>query len=940
MHLGPEVVDDFDQRMMAYNGLAPYYGGNDPSRSTRQRRAPTPQPEITPPAMSKALNEALALAKNAQGSADLLHEALVNAEGPQELLRGIIPEFRNGCRASLNVIDEQISWLSNVIRSRDSSPVLATALKELEAVHTELLDVLRLYDGLERAGSDRVAQERVKNNYTIRRLTSGTGRANGTGSGQASSSNGPAQAPSPSNDERVRRVSSIAKTARGHADLLRDTVVFSSTEDLGGPLIEEFRKNCHLQWVDGEAAKSRRRASSSSTTREEALFNDLIATDQALTDALKMCDNMRREGVAAGKRRPDAADPFADPGGDPEAGFAAARAGKGNAELLLDALRHARREDLSGELIQEFRDSCRASQRDIIAQIPLASAAAEQSRNRASGSASTREENMLEELLGANEALLKAMELYEAIESGKESAWNEQLGGRDQDLFSKQLPATPMEVTSALEQQSLEGLSPLTMQDKAKFAKIFYAQNPSNGLLTGAQAGSLLLKSKLPQETLSRIWDLADVSCRGMLDLGDFTIAMYLVRGCMSGSLASLPSSLPAALYEQAGNKPLPKIPSTSRLNTPGPSATPVPAASNATGYFDVQSSTRLHAERIFETLDPERTGHAQGYTVTSFLLKVGLTMEVSSQIMDLVDTGKKGYLTQQEFAQVMQLVERKKAGQDLPAAAPPPSSAQSVPAKPSAASTLTLPSLQTRPVSSLIDLDSSLDPTQVPLPRTPITPRLPSPGVSLSPPHRSQAPSTQPVQSQVTGSAFTIAPSPRTSPSRGHQRSVSQQWDVNPVAKARFDTFFDNLDPWRKGYIEGDVAVPFFSKSKLPDGVMAEIWELADTNHDGRLTRDEFAVAMYLIREKLKGRELPHTLPPSLVPPSLRQAPPLPPRGASLHTTGTPPRPVAAQATGTQPQPILAQSTGTSSIAPPAFSERAETPPPSYEEVVGSGFR
>ncbi|KAH9828545.1 uncharacterized protein C8Q71DRAFT_547147 [Rhodofomes roseus] len=177
--------------MMAYNGLVPYYGGNDPNRSTRRRRAPTPQPEITPPAMSKALNEALALAKTAQGSADLLHEALVNAEGPQELLRGIIPvrhlpfhirdyirissrhsspclqEFRNGCRASLNITDEQISWLSNVIRSRDSSPVLATALKELEAVHTELLDVLRLYDGLERAGSDRVAQERVKNNYTV-----------------------------------------------------------------------------------------------------------------------------------------------------------------------------------------------------------------------------------------------------------------------------------------------------------------------------------------------------------------------------------------------------------------------------------------------------------------------------------------------------------------------------------------------------------------------------------------------------------------------------------------------------------------------------------------------------------------------------------------------------------------------------------------------------
>ncbi|KAH9925266.1 uncharacterized protein B0H18DRAFT_1104723 [Fomitopsis serialis] len=942
---------------MAYNGLAPYYG-NGP---TRRRRAPTP------PATTNALDKALALAKTARGGADLLYEALVNAEGPRDLRGGIVQEFRTDCRRSLRVIEEQISWLSgeihnaSVSRSGESPLVLARASEELVAVQSELAAVLRLYDGLERAGADRVAQERVKNDHTIHLLTSGSGLASTT---RGESSRTPSRAPSPSNEERWRRVSNIAKTARGHADLLRDTLMFSSAADLSGSLIEEFHKNCidsqrdilkHLQWADAEAAKSRRRASSSSTTHEETLFNDLIATDQTLTDALKTYDNMRREETAAGKRRQAAADPFADPGAELEAGFAAARAGKGNAELLLDALRHARREDLSGELIQEFRSSCRASQTDIIAQIPPASAAAEQSQNVASGSGSTREENMLEELLGANEVLLKALELYDAIESGTMSSQDTLLGGRDQDLFSKQLPATPTDVMSALEQQTLHMLPPLTTQDKAKFTKIFYANNPNNGVLTGAQARNLLLKSKLPQDTLSRICaqgttfrDLADISRRGVLDLGDFTIAMYLVKGCMSGSLQPLPSSLPAALYEQAGSKPLPTLPSqdtapsASRFNPPGPSATPMPAASNATGYFDGRSSAKTHAERIFETLDPERAGRAQGYMVTSFMLKVGLTMETSSQIMDVVDTGKKGYLTQQEFAQAMQLVDRKKAGEDIAATVPPSSSTQSALAGPSTsgASTLSLPSLQTRPVSSLIDMDAPLDPTLVPLPRTPISPSLPSPGAPFSPPNRSQAPSTQPLQSQATagGSAFAITPtpSPRSSPPRGHQRSVSQQWDVNPVAKARFDTFFDNLDPWRKGYIEGDVAVPFFAKSKLPDGDMADIWDLADANHDGRLTRDEFAVVMHLIRERLKGREVPRTLPPSLVPPSLRQPPPLPPRGASLRTTETPPRPM----TGSTPQPILAQSTGTPSIAPPAFSERAETPPPSYDEVVRSGLR
>lgn len=127
---------------------------------------------------------------------------------------------------------------------------------------------------------------------------------------------------------------------------------------------QEFRTSCldsqksvfeHLQWADSEASKSRRRADSSSATRQETLFTDLIATDQALTDALKTHDDALR-GVAGArdKRRQEAADPFADPtpGADLGAGLAAARTGKGNAELLMDALAHATREDLTGELIQ------------------------------------------------------------------------------------------------------------------------------------------------------------------------------------------------------------------------------------------------------------------------------------------------------------------------------------------------------------------------------------------------------------------------------------------------------------------------------------------------------------------------------------------------------------------------------------------------------------
>lgn len=58
---------------------------------------------------------------------------------------------------------------------------------------------------------------------------------------------------------------------------------------------------------------------------------------------------------------------------------------------------------------------------------------------------------------------------------------------------------------------------------------------------------------------------------------------------------------------------------------------------------------------------------------------------------------------------------------------------------------------------------------------------------------------------------------------------------------------------------------------------------DLADINNDGRLTRDGFAVAVYLIQKKLAGTDIPATLPPSLIPPSMRTShvssfPPPPP--------------------------------------------------------------
>lgn len=90
--------------------------------------------------------------------------------------------------------------------------------------------------------------------------------------------------------------------------------------------------------------------------------------------------------------------------------------------------------------------------------------------------------------------------------------------------------------------------------------------------------------------------------------------------------------------------------------------------------------------------------------------------------------------------------------------------------------------------------------------------------------------------------------------------------WEVTKEQRAKFDRFFQGLDTDKKGYITGEEGVKFFTNSKLAPATLGQIWELADRTKAGRLSREEFAVAMYLIQKCIGGAPLPATLPASLV--------------------------------------------------------------------------
>jgi epidermal growth factor receptor substrate 15 len=88
---------------------------------------------------------------------------------------------------------------------------------------------------------------------------------------------------------------------------------------------------------------------------------------------------------------------------------------------------------------------------------------------------------------------------------------------------------------------------------------------------------------------------------------------------------------------------------------------------------------------------------------------------------------------------------------------------------------------------------------------------------------------------------------------------------------KARYDESFDQLGPTDDDIITGKKARKVLMKTGLSQDVLGKIWELADIDSDGNLDRDEFAVAMHLIRSCMSGKDAPDTLPADLMPPSKR---------------------------------------------------------------------
>lgn len=83
-------------------------------------------------------------------------------------------------------------------------------------------------------------------------------------------------------------------------------------------------------------------------------------------------------------------------------------------------------------------------------------------------------------------------------------------------------------------------------KDKFKFDAIFNRLSPVDGKITGAAAKSEMVKSKLPNTVLGKIWKLSDIDKDGQLDMDEFALAMHLINVKLEGH--EIPAELPEHL--------------------------------------------------------------------------------------------------------------------------------------------------------------------------------------------------------------------------------------------------------------------------------------------------------------------------------------------------------------------------------------------------------
>ncbi|XP_041439354.1 intersectin-1-like isoform X3 [Xenopus laevis] len=299
-------------------------------------------------------------------------------------------------------------------------------------------------------------------------------------------------------------------------------------------------------------------------------------------------------------------------------------------------------------------------------------------------------------------------------------------------------------------------------------------------------------------------------------------------------------------------------------------------------GNLDIWAITveeRSKHDQQFHGLMPT-AGYITGDQARNFFLQSGLPQPVLAQIWALADMNNDGRMDQLEFSIAMKLIKLKLQGYPLPSALPSNMLKQPV-AMPAAAAGFGMSGITGIPPLAAV--------VPVPMPSIPV--------VGMSPPLVSSVPALPPLANGAPVviqplSAFAHSATLPKSSSFGRSGAGSLintklqkaqsfdvpapppvvDWAVPPSSRLKYRQLFNSHDKTMSGHLTGPQARTILMQSSLPQSQLATIWNLSDIDQDGKLTAEEFILAMHLIDVAMSGQPLPPVLPPDYIPPTFRR--------------------------------------------------------------------
>ncbi|XP_071994807.1 intersectin-1 isoform X4 [Engystomops pustulosus] len=246
-------------------------------------------------------------------------------------------------------------------------------------------------------------------------------------------------------------------------------------------------------------------------------------------------------------------------------------------------------------------------------------------------------------------------------------------------------------------------------------------------------------------------------------------------------------------------------------------------AAAPFGGNLDIWAITleeRAKHDQQFHGLQPT-AGYITGDQARNFFLQSGLHPPILAQIWALADMNNDGRMDQLEFSIAMKLIKLKLQGYPLPSA---------------------LPTAMLKP------------PVTMPAPPSFATlPKSSSFG-------RSGAGAQMNTKTLQKAQSFDVPVTPPV-----------VDWAVPQSSRLKYRQLFNSHDKTMSGHLTGPQARTILMQSSLPQAQLATIWNLSDIDQDGKLTAEEFILAMHLIDLAMSGQPLPPALPSDYIPPSFR---------------------------------------------------------------------